>query len=1502
MTSLPGGPADKAGNRYETLWGAGALLEIIEGKARDIRIEVPGEDSSEFRLTRTDRIERWQTKRISSTANWTILSCQSWICDALNESDQRIHHVFASMSQFPELRDLANHARNAASYEEFKAEFLRNGRDDDFNSCVRLTKITDERLLFERLKRIYCRHADDDGLLLENVLLRCAAQFGATGNSAMDALRALYIDSVHKTLTVQDIETALQKRGIFRTLAVHEQSLVDQFKEATKAFVAGLRASLILGNILEPTDVARIVNELDGSEGKDILFTGPAGGGKSIRLLQITESFEASGIPTLAIRLDTSCTPSGFKIPGLEMPNIGATQLAGYIGTLAARGPIAVVIDQLDAVSRISARHPGCFEIAANLIASLRSLRESGYPIHVIAACRLFDWRNDRQLSALFPKPHHIEDVELLEPTAVESVLKLVKAPLSRVTAPQKELLRTPLHLFLFVEAYKAGESLEAFNTATSLFSHYWNAKQRAFAQGDTNRAQTWSEVIEKFANELQKRESLSAHRDVLDAFGPDIVDKLVSDGVLHQDRNALRFFHESFSDYCIARNFSRSVADIVEWVLTSSQSLFTRSTVRQILQYTRESDEPRYAQFLTRLTECARVRPHLKLLAVSLLGSFAVPLRSEIEFIGRTLERVLSRRRAGIEVNAIDRWMLFAVSNSEAIIDALAREGWFRTWLVDPTESELGQISWLLWCHREARADLAAELLGGCANSSARKRRVAWAFRDASCGRSRKWFDVHIALLKDGALDTSHANRSGEEQYPELDLPADLPDEWLLELFTAWLGRIASVMRVLPNSDDPPGLHEFERQEVQQIYRVAESKSLPFLQALLPLVLEIAEVSVSHGSEMPWKPDHVWRRSGNRPHYLSEHLMLAIAKAIEKVAATDSNSLRPLFELLWRLPLDTANAIYLTIGAACPHEFGREAIERVIDEPLRLFCGTSWNSVATGQRLLSRCSHMIADDLRSRLETVIAATYSEQGDGPAHRLAGYGLDGRLLASISSSRLSADSGKRDEVETPIADEDDEVDADVGEFLIKSPVPEETASEFTDDRWIDAIETFSHSDDNPQQDWRIGGARELSPVLEKMAATDPKRFTNLMTMFPRNANPLYFAAVLSGLRQANASSLLRVRAIESISGLNDAWLVSCGLRLLESWPGDEVPPQVVLWLEEECARSLDPPKDSGPRVARGDELLTEGINTVRGMTVWTIGQLIHTRPDLARQLDSAIVSLSADASMAVRTCAAKMLRSLARHEPKRAISLFAALIDSEDRLLQEPPVISFLIWQVDEGEGDYRSIVLRMLTSPLPDVRLQGGKLAALAVLFRASDGDLLETALLGDEQCRLGVCRVATTNIVAAKHSDVCASWLHLLFNDAAEEVRSGTAFAFHEISKQPDRSLQPWKDLIEAFVESDAFRDDPSDLIRGLDDNRQQLPTIAIRACERFLDLFAAVATDISNRRAGDVDHVAAVAFKLYSQKCRAGGDAKKELDLIDRICEVGWLTVRKELEALER
>ena len=71
---LPGGAAEKFGNRYEGRWTVACLLDVMDEKADSIRLEPPGPEGQgiEFWITKQGIREYHQVKRQHTIGHWTL--------------------------------------------------------------------------------------------------------------------------------------------------------------------------------------------------------------------------------------------------------------------------------------------------------------------------------------------------------------------------------------------------------------------------------------------------------------------------------------------------------------------------------------------------------------------------------------------------------------------------------------------------------------------------------------------------------------------------------------------------------------------------------------------------------------------------------------------------------------------------------------------------------------------------------------------------------------------------------------------------------------------------------------------------------------------------------------------------------------------------------------------------------------------------------------------------------------------------------------------------------------------------------------------------------------------------------------------------------------------------------------------------------------------------------------------------------------------------------------
>src|SRR5436190_1573191 len=112
---LPGGAADKAGNRYEDWWTALRVADLLRGRASRIRLEPPGKAGVgiEFEIEGPAGIWCEQVKDVPSKGSWTLAAVGK-ILKAVSghlAAGKKVRLVLSTGA--PELHSLAERARVA---------------------------------------------------------------------------------------------------------------------------------------------------------------------------------------------------------------------------------------------------------------------------------------------------------------------------------------------------------------------------------------------------------------------------------------------------------------------------------------------------------------------------------------------------------------------------------------------------------------------------------------------------------------------------------------------------------------------------------------------------------------------------------------------------------------------------------------------------------------------------------------------------------------------------------------------------------------------------------------------------------------------------------------------------------------------------------------------------------------------------------------------------------------------------------------------------------------------------------------------------------------------------------------------------------------------------------------------------------------------------------------------------------------------------------------------
>ena len=485
--TLPGGPADKLGNRYEKWWTVSECVRMLGGGSDAIRIEDPRVKKAEFVVTAGSRREFHQVKRSHPNGKWSLAALASdgllqAVGDALARNDDRF--VFVSGSDAPELAGLCEAASGAEAREEFERAFLAaEGKQASFEKLYHRYWGCAVPTAFERLRRIEVRTISERELE-DKVRWGVQTLFLADSGQVLAELLKIVEDSVHRPITRRELVAELARRGYqMRRLSSPENACVA-VETATNRYLDGARGRLIQQTLVPRAATERLLSRL-GESATDSVVTGKAGSGKTACVVEITEALRERGLPVLTFRLDRVQLRSASTTAGLgnhldleESPVLvlaAAAETAGRPGVL--------IVDQLDAVSTMSGRTSGAFDVVEELLQEARGTR-ARVVVHTVVVCRAFDWQNDHRLRQLVPQDSDTQvDVTEFTVDEVEKILTEAGFDPALFQERQLALLRLPQNLSLFLEAGFDTSRRPNFGTATQLFEKYWTEKRQAVAE-----------------------------------------------------------------------------------------------------------------------------------------------------------------------------------------------------------------------------------------------------------------------------------------------------------------------------------------------------------------------------------------------------------------------------------------------------------------------------------------------------------------------------------------------------------------------------------------------------------------------------------------------------------------------------------------------------------------------------------------------------------------------------------------------------------------------------------------------------------------------------------------------------------------------------------------------------------------------------------------------------------------------------------------------------------
>ena len=1533
MTIASGGQADKLGNRYEGFWVARQLVRLVLGEIAAVQLEAVGddEDGVDLWVTGLDgRRNPQQCKRKNrSNGRWTLADLRSRRVLQYLAAQLRAHpgaaFTFVSADPAPGLRDLAETARLAG---DDAGAFFRDalgvaaraadlrafaaGVGSDADDPARRAE------LFDLLTRTHTHVFGDDREGRAGVGALARPVIDGDGAAVVEALANLAQDNMGRVLRADEVRAHLCARG-FPPRDLAGNPLVSARVEHLRSeFRDGLRHLLIQSESIERPEAAGVAELIGGGE-RLVVLHGRAGGGKSCVLLQLLDALDRAGVPHLPLRLDRR-RPAGsarrFGIDGCDLPDSPAVCLH----SLAAGGRAVLVLDQLDAV-RWSPLHPGsgweaCREVMDEALA-LPGLA-------VVVACRTFDLRDDQQVMAWRRQRGdggreagaEVEVGDLPE-SAVARAVERAGVPPGALTPNQVRLLRTPLHLSLWVRV-AAGSARPVFDTPTELMHAFWGVQFEDAARHGVPGAE-FRAAVTALTTAMDRAGRLSVPSRVLEGFSQAAA-SLRSQHVVTESGREVAFAHQNYFEYQLAtRLIDHATAGgrpVAEWLRGTDQSLMRRTQLRLVLTLLRDESPAGCVAVVRSILDDPAVRFHLKQLALRVLGEFPDPtaperalgceLTSDVNWRGHAFAQIFLRHRVWFEAlcdaGVLARWFesgddadigsglwlcqVWATACGERVAGALALhlaapDPW-PAWVAGVLAFDPADDPERLFAHRlrSIREGFGRDYLVLERLAAARPERCAalidahldrrWAAPDSTRGRNRSGRNNEIPYLFDHE-EAGHL-RAAARAAPEAFWPA-------------LAGRVAAACEATRQAPRRSGPDEFWRDSTWPVGRLLAPD--PHLTALPEIV--------AHAGAALTGRDPAGFVAGALAHHPSATVQAMVGRALGLAPAAASEvAVNWLCGHPRRLTLrdhggrrhGVASGIITAHSAACSDGAYRR-LERLIlgHYPARERRSAEW------QRHCLQSGRSVGNDLgRSQLALLRLLPQGRLGARAAARLTSY-----------ERKFAGAPAEPDSVRFGMA------------RVVQSPIRPEDAEEISDCGWLEIVRNAGRNGGLRGFE-EVGGRlversrRAYARSLGERAAIEPGRFARLALRFPADAHPAYSAEVLNAAARAAppqpdqegwspAPDAEVAALVRHVGYKTDTEVATALCRLARDRRAAAADPDTLALVRRYAAEHPHPATEwsvtnRGPEPEPDYEL--DAINCVRGAALDAVAGLLFDEPCLAGEFEPALRSATGHPSMAVRVAAVRACLPLLNGPRDLAVELFLLAADgADDRAMATQSAERFLSHAIVTHAGQLDGLLRRLAASAHPSAATAGAMWLAAGWVVGTMPpvGDLLA----GNPAQRRGAALAAAAHCGRVQLAGRCAELLTALAADPDESVQEALAQCLVN-----GRALRTpaGQGAVEALLRGPAYRKVlpyASHALRHHGDSLLPLAGAMLAVCDGAGSGGAGVRDEFML--------LAPALLRLYEQAEVAGDERTRAacLDRWDRLLETGNLWLERTLDRLE-
>ena len=1130
------------------------------------------------------------------------------------------------------------------------------------------------------------------------------------------------------------------------------------------------------------------------SENNVSVLLDQAGMGKTVVLHDVQKQLESQNVDVLALKADSQLVgiPSISDLSnslGLEH------RIERIIGQLSKLNRVVVILDQVDALSLSMSHDAKSLKLAFDLISRLRYIPN----VRLIFSCRVFDFNSDYRFNEII-----IDRRFSLSPFSkdnVRRVLKIFGVDFGNLPEITQVFLQVPLHLNIYVKSIEVDTPKNtSIRNILDLYDLLW---QKVILRNEmksptiTDRIAVLNEITKFMAEKNITSIPKSFFHSKDQPRYQNTLSWLASNGILVENGANWTLLHQTFFDYCFARNFVENNKDLHLDITTSPQGIFERPKLISVLTYLRGKNNDGYLPVFKQLITNKSLRFHLYDLLVHWFGALSNPTDNEWHLYQEILLNDEHRSKLLFSSQGNPGW--FTYLHDDYIHHWISKDS------KDLDSEVVPYLSSMIDIEQEKVINLVRPFLNSGELWVNRIRKII--------GWSRKKYSPElIELFKEVTyklpeLDQQHIYQIAEismiDSKSGVNLLRHILDRYLMKYEqskkdSSEANNGSDQFRMLGILDETKS---FRSTKIDEAF-LSTSRQSPkeFIENILPWLEDAINLEEPIKKKRPYYSYDSFYFGWYSEHFHNQNTIInGIKAALIKISQQNSEYFLSTIRRLANSEYKTPHQILCYVLGELANDFHQEAYEYLTTDSRRLNIGES-DQFET-RRLIRAIYPNLEKQQRENLEKYILKYDPINKNLGVDGLRRRGIEQyRILLSIPKGLLSSEGlDKLNQLKRKFPDYKlpREPKSFEGGF-VGSPISKDNVQKMSDNSWLKAMNKYDGKFEH--KDILRGGARQLSSLLEEEIKKDPGRFWHLFKKIPESIDDDYARAYLKGFSESEAEDAWLFKVIRIFANQGGRNIKRAIAWAIEKRSTSKIPSDLIEMLQDIVYGNVGEDELWWLMGPNNGDVYQSYLNSDRGSAFHVLMKYFMNRDsDFSLQIRWKLVEFaSIDESSALRIGAIHHLTYLIRHDKDRALDLFEKLMEGHDVLRDSAYVRNFIYWALYKSFLRLYPYILLMLDSELEETQEQGAQLACISSLSKNSleswkarwlSNRLTRKVLRGPISNRRGAARIFSRNLPNL-NSKKCENRVIFLLNEEDEQIHREISIAFFSFNAEHMKSL----------------------------------------------------------------------------------------------------------------